>query len=365
MLIEALTQAVERATDDGMQQAPLLIDELVDAFEVEAQSFLEAEAKNLGALSAKALADAKGGVAAIRPTLDRLEQVARNWTSVAKPIQLSARSRGTSHQSSEEVAYALRSLGVSLNNDHGLLNCADRMTGLLGELFIDLGEFGDKLAQDAEVIRGLREDARAKQRRDAEWEREIAFDAEVGLMFKDRLTVSAKGLGWKERLYPLDSITHVRWGGVRRSVNGVPTGTDYTVAFSLGSSQQVIALRKESTYTGFTRALWRAVCVRLIIEMLSDLEQGKSLRFGDMIIEDSAVTLPQQKFWGNNPPLRLRWVDVHSWSSDGKFVIGKRDDKKVFGSASYIQDWDTHLIEHVISGAFKKRAAKLSDYLKS
>jgi hypothetical protein len=84
-----------------------------------------------------------------------------------------------------------------------------------------------------------------------------------------------------------------------------------------------------------------------------------------MIIEDSAVTLPQQKFWGNNPPLRLRWVDVHSWSSDGKFVIGKRDDKKVFGSASYIQDWDTHLIEHVISGAFKKRAAKLSDYLKS
>jgi hypothetical protein len=105
--------------------------------------------------------------------------------------------------------------------------------------------------------------------------------------------------------------------------------------------------------------------VRLLIEMLARLEEGKSLQFGDFVIEDDAVTLTQHKFWGSNPPLRLDWNDVHVWSSDGKFVIGKRDDKKVYGSSSYIKDWDTHLVEHLIRGAFKKGVAKLSDYLKA
>ncbi|WP_310004528.1 hypothetical protein [Caballeronia sp. LZ043] len=364
-LVEAITQAVERATGDGERHAPLLLDELVDAYEAETQQFLEAEATNLRTLIGKALADASGGLAAVNPTLDRIEQVARNWVSVAKPIQVSARSRGMSHQSSTDVATRMRSLGVDLNNEHGLLDCADRMTRLLGNLFVDLPEFGDTLAEDAKAIKGLRQSATDTQRQNAEWEREIAFEADVGVVFRDRLAVASQGITWKGRQFPLDSIRRVRWGGVRRSVNGVPTGTDYHVALSIkDAGEQNINLRKESTYTGFTQALWRAVCVRLMIDMLNRLEKGETLHFGSFSVEDGAITLPQHKFWSNNAPLRLRWSDVHVWSADGRFVVGKRDDKKVHGSASYIKDWDTHLIEHLIRGAFKKGAAKLTDYLK-
>ena len=151
---------------------------------------------------------------------------------------------------------------------------------------------------------------------------------------------------------------------VRRSVNGVPTGTDFTIGISDGRAEHVIALRKESTYSGFIQALWPAVCVRLVLHLIACLEEGQTLHFGDIVVEDDAVTLPYQKLFSSNRPLRLRWSEVHVWSADGKFFVGKRDDKKVYGSASYIQSWDTHLIEHVVRGAFKKCVVKLSDYLR-
>jgi hypothetical protein len=243
VLVEAVTLAVERATNQGTQHAPMLLDDLVDTYEVETQVFFDVEAANLQRLCAKALDDAPHGAAAVRLTLDRILEVARNWSSVAKPIQLAFRSRGATHKPSLRLAEELRDLGVTLNNEHRLLDCADRMTRLLKDLFVDLAEFNDKLTEDAEAIEQLRQSAKDKERRDAEWEREIAFDAEVGLMFKDRLTVSRQGVTWKGRQFSLESIKRVRWGGVRRSINGVPTGTEYTVGLAIGSSEQVVMAR--------------------------------------------------------------------------------------------------------------------------
>ena len=98
--------------------------------------------------------------------------------------------------------------------------------------------------------------------------------------------------------------------------------------------------------------------------MIAALEQGKSFSFGDIEVEDDAVTLVRHKFLGSNERVRLGWHEVHVWSADGNFVIGQQNDKKVYGSASYIHAWNTHILEHVIRGGFKKGVRKLSDYLK-
>jgi hypothetical protein len=92
-----------------------------------------------------------------------------------------------------------------------------------------------------------------------------------GLIFRNELAISPAGISWKGKFHPLDSITRVGWGGVRKSVNGVYTGTDYTIGFGDNHSEQVIKLKQESIYNSFVEALWRAVCVRLVIEMLRAL----------------------------------------------------------------------------------------------
>ena len=363
-LVETMTDAVSVATDDGDDQGPALIDELADAYEVETHGFLQKESENISKLVESARCAAPQGERAVAPILDKLEKVARNWDRVAQPIQLSAKSRGIQHHPSREVAYDLRSLTIDLNNEHDMLDQAHRMTGLLQELFAELPEVAERLGEDAEAIADLRRQAQEKEKNNAKWAQDVTFRAEVGLVFKDELSISPEGIKWKGVTYPLESITAVRWGAVRNSVNGISTGTDYTIAFANNRSSQTIELKKELTYSGFLEALWRAVCVRLIFDMVAALEEGRVLEFGDIKVTDDSVMLTKHKLLGANEKVRLGWHDVQVWSVNGSFVIGKQDDKKTYGSAAYLSNWNTHIFEHVVRGGFKKGVRKLSDYIK-
>jgi hypothetical protein len=363
-LVETMTQAVEVATDGGEDHGPALLDDLVDSYEIETQGFLQKEYENISALVNSAKEIAPRGESAVSVILDKLERVACNWNRIAQPIQVSTKSRGIVHRQSRDVAYELRGLGVDLNNEHGMLQQAHRMTELLRKIFAEVPDVAERLEEDAEAIASLRRQAEQREKDNAEWARSITFRAEVGLMFKNELSISPDGIRWKGNRFPLESITRVRWGGIRRSVNGVPTGTDFTVAFGDNYAEQAIQLRKEATYNGFTQALWRAVCVRLMVEMLQALSNGRSFSFGDIAVQDSAVTLTRHKFLGNER-VQLTWHDVKVWSAGGSFIVGHKDDKKVYGSASYINSVNTHLLEHIIRGGFKEGVHKLSDYLRN
>lgn len=178
-----------------------------------------------------------------------------------------------------------------------MLTQAQRLTGLLQELFAELPEVSERVAQDADALADIfHERKQAVARRD-EWAREITYRAEIGVMFKDTLSISPDGISWKGQSFSLDSITRVRWGGVRHSVNGVPTGTTYTIAFGDKRSEAVVELKKEDIYSKFIDKLWRAVCVRLLGEMLEALKDGRDLYFGDALLHDDGITLVKHKFW--------------------------------------------------------------------
>lgn len=367
-LLDAMTFAVDGATCNGEDHAPELIDDLVDSYAVEVQGVLEREAENVKKLVQAARSSAESGENAIKPLVEKIEKVARNWDRFAQPIQLSAKARGIDHDHSRELAYSIRSLAIDLFNDHDMLDSSKRLTILIQELFAELPEVAERVEQDVDTLSDIhtkRTQAKAQaQKREAEWSRAVTFSADVGLVFKDTLSISPEGVVWKGNRYPLDAITAVRWGSVRHSVNGVPTGTDYTIAFATRNNSTEISLKKESTFSGFIDALWRAVCVRLMIEMSEALEEGRSLHFGDMLVEDGAVTLTKHKLLGSNEKIRLSWSDVHVWSANGEFVIGSKSDKKAYGSASYMSHWNTHLLDHVVRAGFKKGISKLSEYFR-
>lgn len=367
-LLGAITAAVDGATFGGEEHAPELIDELVDGYAIEVQNVLEKEAETAKKLIESVRRAAGGGESATAPLVEKLERVARNWDRFAQPIQLSAKARGIEHEASIALAYAIRSLAIDLFNKHDQINPSRKLTKLLGEIFSELPEFAERVEQDADTLSDIhskrtKAEAQAKAR-EAEWARSISFSADVGVVFKDTLSISADGIEWKGQRCPLDSITGVRWGAVRHSVNGIPTGTDYEIAFATRSGTTSVSLRKESTYSGFIEALWRAVCVRLMIEMSEALEGGRSLSFGNMTVEDAYVTLVRHKFLGANEKVRLSWSDVHVWSANGEFVIGAKNDKKVYGSGSYKDHWNIHLLDHIVRAGFKKGVNKLSDYFK-
>lgn len=363
-LIQIMTETVDEVTAHGDYHAPELIDELVDSYEVETQGFLQKEAENVLKLIKAARDSASAGEAVVKPYVDKLDTVARNWDKVAQPIQLSAKARGIDHEASRELAYEIRSLAIDLFNKHDMLTQSQRLTGLLQELFAEVPEVSDRVEQDAAALAEIfYERKQAVARRD-EWAREITYRAEIGVIFKDALSISPEGISWKGQSFPLDSIARVRWGGVRHSVNGVPSGTVYTIAFGDKNSEAVVELKKEDVYNDFIEKLWRAVCVRMIGDMFEDLKAGKNLYFGDAIIHDDGITLVKHKFFGANEKVRCSWSQIHIWSAGGAFCIGAKDDKKTNVAISYIGVANTHILEQVIRMAFKKPGMRrLSDAL--
>lgn len=363
-LVEAMTRAVDSVTASGERHAPELVDELVDSYEVEVQGFLQKEAENIHGLIKATRDCAKSGESAVKPLVDKLESVARNWDKVAQPIQLSAKARGIQHQSSNEVGFSIRSLAVDLFNEHDMLPQAQRITSLLQELFSELPELAERVEQDVSALEDIFHNRKQAETRRSEWAREITYRTEIGMLFKDTLSISPDGITWKNQHYPLNAIARVRWGGVRHSVNGIPTGTTYTLAFGDNNSEAVVELKRQDVYTTFLDKLWRAVCVRLLTELLGALKAGREMPFGDALIRDDGVTLTKHKFLGSEQ-VRCTWYQTQVWTADGAFYIGAKEDKKAYAALSYIHTPNVHILEQAIRMAFKKAGMRgLSDLLK-
>jgi hypothetical protein len=351
-LIQVMTDAVDESTECGEVHASELIDELVDSYEVETQGVLQKEAEGIQKLIKSIRDSADSGEAAVKPYVDRLDSVVRNWDMIAQPIQLSAKARGIDHEASCELAYEIRSLAIDLFNNHSMLTQSQRITSLLQELFAELPEVSERVGEDANALEEIFHNHKQAEARRDEWAREITYRVKVGLVFKDNLSISPEGVSWNNYQYPLSSITRVRWGGIRHSVNGIPSGVSYTIAFGDRSSEAVVQLKNENIYSTFLEKLHRAVCSRLLTEMLEQLKNGRSLCFGDALLHDDGITLVKHKFFGADERVRCTWDKVHVWSADGAFRIESRDDKKAYTSISYIDGENTHILDLAIHMAF-------------
>ena len=368
-LVEAVTLAVESATDDGEEHGPILIADLVDSYEVEAQGFLEKEEGNIKSLTERLLAavDAERPDSALAPMVNQLIQVVKNWDTVAQPIQISTKSRGLDHDASHRVAGLVRGLAIHMFNEHGKLDFSQQLTSMLREVFAEVGEVAERTAEDADALDDIAEQ-RVRLLEDAknraeEWRREITYEADVGAIFKSKLRISPDGIEWKGRRWELDSITRVRWGGTRHSVNGIPAGTTYSIIFGSGSNYSSIELKKEAIYSNFIDRLWRAVGVRLLTEYLEGLRDGKQYRFGSTVMSDLGMELERKKLFGSNERVFCRWGELVIWDGAGVFCIGKKEDKKLAAAFSYQEEDNIHVLEAAIRMFWKRGGDRLSSLL--
>jgi hypothetical protein len=273
------------------------------------------------------------------------------------------KARGMKHQPSYELASSIRSLGIDLFNEHAMLQPAQRITSLLQELFAEVLEVAEKLEEDASAINNIIQGVKDAEKNYAEWAREITYEVDIGvLMMKNKLRVSPEGIQWKGYKFPLESVTRVRWGGVRKSMNGIPTGTTFTIAFGDNASEAVLQLRKEEIFSQVIEKLWRAVCVRIMTGMLEALKAGQRLRFGTAAIGDEGAELTKHR-WLRSERLFCPWGKARVWVADGSFVVGSQDDKDVYDALSYINVPNVHVLEAAIRMFFKTPKPRLSSLL--
>jgi len=366
-LVKAITIAAEETTYDGEETAPVLIGNLVDTYEVEAQQFLDLAAKNIDSVvnAIKTLADAKQP---IDKMVSQLIDIVKNWDSVAQPIQVITKSHGRKHDESHRIAGMVRELAVDLHNNHGKTDLSLRLTNMLQEVFAEVGEVVEQTEADADALQDI-----IKQRehyiqeakeREAHWKREITYEAEMGTIFKNKLYISPEGIQWKGRRWKLESITRTRWGGTRHYVNGIPTGTTYKIAFGNDEDLCSIELKQQAIFDNFIERLWKAVGVRLLTEYLEGLRDGKIYQFGSMSIQDRGVTLVRRRLFAGNESIFCRWNELQIWNASGAFCIGRKDDKKLAESLPYQEMDNVHVLEAMIRTFWQRATDRISSLLK-
>src|SRR3546814_21023943 len=78
------------------------------------------------------------------------------------------------------------------------------------------------------------------------------------------------GFDYKGSLIPLDQITGVRWGAVKKSTNGIPTGTDYYFGYGTKTSS-VLLQPNQHKYQAIIQRAWRAVCIRILLGWMEEI----------------------------------------------------------------------------------------------
>lgn len=370
-LVEAITDAVESATDVGEEYCPSLIADLVDAYEADAQEFLDKEEGNILILVDKlrAAVDTGADDSALAPLVHRLIQVVKNWDMVAQPIQVSTKSRGLDHIASLRVAKTLRNLAIYLFNQHGKLELCRQLTDMLQEVFAEVGEIAELTADDADTLDDLfKQRARwieGAETRAEEWRQEVTYEANVGVIFKEPLRISPDGIEWKGILWPLDSLTRIRWGGTRRSVGFIASTTTYRILFGTPTDQAIIEQGDETIHTSFIQRLWRAVGIRILTQCLDDLRDGKKCSFAGITMSDYGIELVRSGFLSSNEQVFCHWHELSFWSVPGAFCIGKKGDKKLVASLSYQDVDNVHILETALRMFWKKGGSRLSSLLES
>jgi hypothetical protein len=115
-------------------------------------------------------------------------------------------------------------------------------------------------------------------------------------------------------------------------------------------------------FQGFVEKLWKAVCVRLLVELLTALREGKRFQFGDAVLDDHGMELRRHGFFANGT-VQANWGHLQIWNGNGALYVGATADKKAYVELPYQEPNNAHVLELAIRMKFKNASPRLSSVL--
>lgn len=362
-LVQVVTRLADELTDGGTEHAPELLGELIDLYERKATSFLQEEAADIERLIDAVEERAKEGAS---PTeIDMLSRIvlarAEAWDAKAQPVQLLAQSRGLEHSVSARLAWAIRGLAIELFNEHDYLDISKRISGRLSELFAEVLGVAERVNEDIEALQDIEEQRRERasktQAEDAAFASAIAYETTFGVVFKDRLSISVNGISWNGDTRRLDEIDAVSWGGLRG---------DYTTKFDVRvyspRGALVIEFTDGAKFDVVIDKIWRAVGVRLLVEMLTALKGGAVFHFGNMRVSDKGVVIVTSRVIRAPLETFVPWTEARKTMQSGQLIITSNDGKAK-GAVDIRQTRNAPVLSTALDIYWKKGGATLSSIL--
>ena len=375
-LIASMTFLSSTATNDAKIRASLFIESLLEVYTNagEVQQFISQQSEKIFSILDLILNGDVNKYTVEKNLSTWINKIINHsimWNKVVKPIQIISLSKGSEHDISQQIMSGIRGVCLTANNDFDMPKLSlDLLVKLNASgVFKYLPSFHKIVNDDINTLRKIIRDQEEYEQRQKEEEREynewansIYYEAELGLIFKDRIKISVKGIDWNGCVTPLDAINGISWGAIRKSVNGIPTGTDYQIAFQTSNGKTEISPNKQA-FGEITDRLWRALAVPIFTRMLKQLQDGATITVGQIKIKDDGAYLVNSGWFSSDEKFFTWREPLTIYSQDGSLFLSEKSGKYKL-SASYMYDMNTHILEFMICQFFKNFNANVP-YLSS
>lgn len=201
---------------------------------------------------------------------------------------------------------------------------------------------------------------------DRSWHEEIDFHCTFGAWpFKKSLDITPAGFQYCGELFPLKTITRLRWG-IDQKRGGILPKVTYLATFGTATREFTIKTKQKDFYEHLTRRFWRAVGRRLMAEMLDRLKKGGSCIFGGFSVTDEGLTVrPRGIFKGGDAQL-FKWAELKWGIINGNLVFTKAETpQNPIASASFLWVDNAHILSVALAllqeRADKRRLSAIAD----
>lgn len=355
----------EIGTRGGRQRASIIIESILMHYEVSLQQFINVQIEKIYSIINPIL-DEHNDKNFIENNLssltDKLFVYIKVWNRVIEPIEVFHLSKGKEHRETSHILHDFRNVCLKINNDYNMPKLALKLLHQVYYeasqcFFLYIPSFKQLFKDDIKILTDMVKKQEEYERQEAEekkkyekWAKSIYYETEFGLIFKDKFKISADGIEYDGRTTPLNDIIGISWGGITNYWNSVPTGTDYTIRFKTLDGETAIN-PNEDQYKHITECLWKAVSLNIFTNMLKQLENGETLKVGNIKVIDTGVYLIKSGWFSSEEKI-FPWNKITTYSQDGLFYLREKDGKHK-ASSSYMGDMNTHILDFMIRLFFK------------
>jgi hypothetical protein len=371
--LETIMKVVRSSTEDGAKQAPEVVFDMVDLYEVESKALIAKQEHGLQFLMAhiRDAAERNQSDSDIANLIGGILTDFRGWRQVTEPTHICARVRGLKSSrdllmnNASDLEVCLASIGKS--------NLASALMEGLRKIFADDWDFlerydeadasgtaqGDAVAVSAEPAAVESSARRAEEPGRLE---EIVFDSDVELILREKMKISSEWIEWQGRRWDLASITRMRWGRIPDASGDAHSVTSYRIFWGDNAGFASLDFINGRTYEKLVRGLWRAVGLKLLYKILTFLKEGSSYHFGSALANDLGIELARHE----NPDggrVFCKWNELVIMDEPGVLCLGKNDDNGLWADFKYLEEDNINLLENAIRIRVKRGGDRLSGLL--
>ena len=228
--IKIINKLANECIDENEILVGLIINDILEAYKLKTKDLIEKQADDLITL-AENVKNEVGNVE-LDFMVDYLIQKVDIFDRLAQPLQLKARSEGTSHIESEEVARVIRNLAVELHNNLNATDLAIKLTNCLKTTFAELDEFAERTKIDSETLNSIKQQKQAEKAEHDKMVAENTSDKNYSVtVLKDRFAIPPYCTCCFK---PTDDREHVQ-GSVSRTIGRTTRTRNITLDFPICS----------------------------------------------------------------------------------------------------------------------------------